>query len=97
MTMSLTKQEVAWVAHLSRIDLSDEMAEKMAGQLSQVLDYIAQLNEADTANVAPMSHAGGLANVFREDAPVPSLSPDQALRNAPDRAGDYFRVPRVIE
>ena len=95
--MSLTKQEVAWVAHLSRIDLSDEMAEKMAGQLSQVLDYIAQLNEADTANVAPMSHAGGLANVFREDAPAPSLPPDDALRNAPDRAGDYFRVPRVIE
>lgn len=95
--MSLTKKEVAWVAHLSRIELSDAMAEKMAGQLRQVLDYIAQLNEADTSNVEPMSHAGGLANVFRDDAPAPSLTPDQALRNAPDRAEGYFRVPRVIE
>ena len=95
--MSLTKQEVAWVAHLSRIELSDEMAEKMAGQLSQVLDYIAQLNEADTSAVEPMSHSGALANVFRDDTPAPSLPRDAALRNAPDRAEGYFRVPRVIE
>ncbi len=95
--MALTAKEVAWVAHLARIELSEEMAGRMAGQLSQVLDYIAQLNEADTSETPPMSHAGGLSNVFREDAPGMSLPREEALRNAPESAEGFFRVPRVIE
>lgn len=95
--MALTKEEVSWVAHLSRLEISDELAEKMAHQLSRVLDYIAKLNELDTDNVEPLSHPGELANVFREDVPTNSLEHENALKNAPDRLKGFFRVPRVIE
>ena len=95
--MGLTKQEVAWVAHLARLEIGDDMAEKMAGQLSQVLDYIAKLNELDTSGVEPMSHPGALANVFRDDVPAGSLGRDAALKNAPSQVKGFFRVPRVIE
>ena len=95
--MALTKEEVAHVALLSRLELSDDMAEKMADQLSRVLDYIAKLNELDTERVEPLSHPGALSNVFRDDAPKPSLAVREALKNAPDKANGFFRVPRVIE
>ena len=95
--MRLTKDEVKHVALLSRLDLSDEMVETMAAQLSQVLDYIAKLNELDTTAVEPMSHPGALSNVLRDDALAESLDRKAALRNAPDRAEGFFRVPRVIE
>ena len=95
--MGLSKQEVDRVAHLARLDLSDEMAEKMAGQLSQVLDLFAKLNELDTAGVEPLSHPGALASVLRDDVPAGSLPREAALQNAPDAADGFFRVPRVIE
>ena len=95
--MGLTRKEVEWIAHLARLELTEEMAEKMADQLSQVLDYIAKLDAADTSGVEPMSHSGALSNVFREDVPSPSLDREAALRNAPEQSGGYFRVPRVIE
>ena len=95
--MGLTRKEVEWIAHLARLELTDEMAGKMADQLSQVLDYIAKLNAADTTGVEPMPHSNAPANVFRGDIPAASLDRAAALRNAPDQAGGYFRVPRVIE
>ena len=95
--MGLSKQEVDRVAHLARLELSEEMAEKMAGQLNQVLDLFAKLNELDTTGVEPLSHPGALASVLREDVPTGSLPPEAALRNAPDAADGFFRVPRVIE
>ena len=95
--MGLSKKEVDWVAHLARLDLPEEMAEKMAGQLSQILDLFAKLNELDTANVEPLSHPGALAGVLRDDVPTGSLPREAALRNAPDAADGFFRVPRVIE
>ena len=95
--MSLSKKEVDAVAHLARLDISEEMAEKMAGQLNQVLDLIAKLNELDTSGVEPLSHPGALASVWRDDVPAGSLPRESALRNAPDAADGFFRVPRVIE
>ena len=95
--MPLGKKELAWVAHLARLELTDEMAGQMADQLSSILDYIEKLNELDTSDVAPMSHPGSLTNVFRDDEPTGSLPRDQALKNAPDRHEGFFRVPRVIE
>lgn len=94
--MALSKEDICHVAHLSRLELSDMMAVKMAGQLSRMLDYFAKLNELDTDSTEPMSHPGALSNVFREDAPKPSLSVEEALKNAPDRQAGCFRVPRVI-
>jgi aspartyl-tRNA(Asn)/glutamyl-tRNA(Gln) amidotransferase subunit C len=94
--MSLTKKELEHVALLSRLELSDEAAMKLAGQLGKVLDYVAKLSELKTDDVAPMTHPHDVSNVFREDEVAPSLSAEEALRNAPDRAGGCFRVPRVI-
>ena len=95
--MAMTPKDVAWVAHLARLELSAEMAEKMTAQLSAVLDYIAKLDELDTDGVEPLSHPGALHGVFREDEPAASLDRADALRNAPDQADGCFRVPRVIE
>jgi len=82
---------------LARLELAEETLAMMTMQLSQVLDYIAKLNELDTDEVEPLSHPGELSNVLRDDVPTASLSNDQALRNAPDRQNGFFRVPRVIE
>ena len=95
--MGLSKEEVDRVAHLARLDLSEEMAGKMAGQLSQVLELVAKLNELDTTGVEPLSHPGALASVMRDDVPAGSLPSEAALQNAPDAAEGFFRVPRVIE
>ena len=91
--MGLSKKEVDAVAHLARLDISDEMAEKMAGQLSQVLDLIAKLNELDTTGVEPLSHPGALASVLRDDVPAGSLPRES---RAPERAGRGRRLlPRA--
>ena len=70
--MALSKEEVERVALLARLELSEEMAAKMAAQLNQVLDYVAKLNELDTSRTEPMSHPGAPANVFRDDTPTGS-------------------------
>lgn len=95
--MGLSKEEIERVAHLARLELSDEMAGKMSAQLSAVLNYITKLNELDTTGVEPLSHPGALSGVFREDVPGASLEREKALQNAPDQANGCFRVPRVIE
>ena len=95
--MGLSKEEIAWVAHLSRLELSDDAMERMSAQLSRVLDYIEKLNELDTSDVEPMSHPGALSSVFRDDVPSGSLDLESALKNAPERDEDFFRVPRAIE
>ena len=95
--MGLSKQEVAWVAHLARLELSDQMTEKMSEQLTRVLDYIAKLNELDTSQVEAMSHPGTLSNVFRDDTPTGSPDRKESLKNAPAELKGFFKVPRVIE
>ena len=93
----ITRKQVEYVADLSRIELTEEEKEKFAGQLGKIVEYVEQLNELDVSRVEPMSHAVELQNVQREDAVKPSLTPDEALANAPDRKDGFFRVPKVIE
>lgn len=69
----------------------------MRVQLNGILGYIETLNGLDTSNVEPTSHAVPVVNVMRDDEPGPCLPRDEALQNAPDRAGEFFRVPRIIE
>jgi aspartyl-tRNA(Asn)/glutamyl-tRNA(Gln) amidotransferase subunit C len=88
---------VEHVARLSRLALSDAEVETMRAQLNGILRYIEKLNALDTANVEPTSHAVPVVNVMRDDVPGPCLPRDEALQNAPDRAGEFFRVPRIIE
>ena len=95
--MPLTPEEVDHVALLARLKLGPEQRERFTTQLNSILEHFEQLQQIDTTGVPPMSHAVPMSNVLREDEPAPSLSPDEALRNAPDRDRDCFRVPRVIE
>jgi aspartyl-tRNA(Asn)/glutamyl-tRNA(Gln) amidotransferase subunit C len=69
----------------------------MRSQLDAILSYIDKLRELDTADVEPTSHAIPMTNVMRDDEPRPSFPNEAMLSNAPDRDGDFFRVPRIIE
>jgi aspartyl-tRNA(Asn)/glutamyl-tRNA(Gln) amidotransferase subunit C len=89
--------EVKQVAKLSRLDLSGADLADMAKQLSAILEYIDQLKQLDTDGVEPMAHPLPIQNVFRADEPGHSLPVDEALRNAPNRIGDFFGVPAVLE
>lgn len=95
--MSLTPDEVRWVAHLARLELSDAELETMTRQLSAILDYVRQLQEVPTEGVEPLAHPLPMHNVFRDDAPAPSLPVDAALANAPQRHGDFYSVPAVLD
>ncbi len=91
------KMNVEHIAHLARLALSAEEAEKFGRQLGSILTYVEKLGELDTSDIEPTSHTLPIDNVMREDAVRPSLPKDDALANAPDRAENFYRVPRIIE
>jgi aspartyl-tRNA(Asn)/glutamyl-tRNA(Gln) amidotransferase subunit C len=95
--MSLSLDQVRTVAKLARLDLSDADLARIQPQLSAILDYVDQLQKLDTDGVEPLAHPLDMRNVFRDDEPSPSLSVDEALANAPSRAGEYFGVPAVFD
>ena len=89
--MKITIDMVESVASLGRLEYSEAEMETLTKQLDGILTYVEKLNELDTTGVEPTSHVLRISNVFREDAPRPSLSQDDALGNAPDRAGENRR------
>ena len=93
--MSVTRENVEYVAALARLSLSESEKEKFTHQLNGILAYVEKLNELDTTNVAPLEHVLDLSDVTRDDAVTPSLSREEALKNAPDRTEKFFRVPSV--
>lgn len=95
--MSLSADDVRWVAHLARLELSAEESATITQQLSAILEYVDQLNQVNTEGVEPLAHPLPLQNVFREDEPAPSLPVDVALANAPRRQGDFYGVPAVLD
>ncbi len=95
--MGISIEQVEHIARLARLGLSDEEKVLYTGQLSKILEYIEKLNELDTSGVEPTSHVVQLSNVMREDVPKESLPLEEALRNAPDRKGPFYRVPPIIE
>jgi len=95
--MSLTLDQVRWVAHLARLDLGEAELEIMTRQLSAILEYVDQLQKINTDQVEPLAHPLPIHDVFRPDEPAPSLPVDAALQNAPDRRGDFYGVPAVLE
>ena len=95
--MAITREEVLHVARLARLSLPEAEAERLREQLSAILDYVKQLDRLDTAGVTPTSHAVETGTPFREDVAVPFPDKEALLANAPDREGDAFRVPRIIE
>jgi aspartyl-tRNA(Asn)/glutamyl-tRNA(Gln) amidotransferase subunit C len=95
--MPLSRNEVLKVGALSRIRLTDAEVERLASQLSSILEYVDKLRELTTDDVEPLAHALPIHNVLRTDEPRPGLAPEQALAGAPESAGDFFRVPRVLD
>jgi aspartyl-tRNA(Asn)/glutamyl-tRNA(Gln) amidotransferase subunit C len=95
--MSLTPEQVRWVTHLARLQLSDAELETMTRQLSAILDYVGQLQQLETDSVEPLAHPLPIHNVFRNDEPEPSLPVDKALQNAPDHRENFYGVPAVLE
>ena len=95
--MKISLKEVDHIARLARLRLSGEDPMVYARQLSDILAYIDNLNELDTSDVEPTSHVLPMRNVFRGDVPEESLSVEDALRNAPLKKENFYRVPKIIE
>jgi aspartyl-tRNA(Asn)/glutamyl-tRNA(Gln) amidotransferase subunit C len=101
--MRITDTDVAYVADLANLDLTDQERKRMLRDLNSILEYIDRLNELDTANVPPMaqtviqSSAASAKSDLRPDELQPCLPHQAALANAPDSDGEFFRVPKVIE
>jgi len=95
--MAITKEQVLHVAQLAHLDLTDEEVDRFREQLSAILDAVSKVSELDLSDVPPTSHPLELVNVWRDDEPRPSLSLHEVFANAPERDGDFFRVPPTGE
>lgn len=95
--MKLTREEVAKAALLARLRLTSEEQEQLTGQLDKILQYMEKLDQLDTANVEPFTHAVDTVNALREDKILNRPAIDALLANAPERDGGFFKVPKIIE
>jgi aspartyl-tRNA(Asn)/glutamyl-tRNA(Gln) amidotransferase subunit C len=95
--MSLSAKDVRQVAKLARLELTDDELARMGDQLNRILGYVELIQKLNTDGVEPLAHPLPVRNVFRDDEPAPSLPIDEALSNAPSRAGDCFGVPAVFD
>ena len=95
--MTLSADDVEYLATLARIGLSDAEKRDLGSQLDAILDHVSQLQKVDTSQLSPTAQVGNLQNVWREDQERPSLSAERALGNAPDRDEDHFRVGAIQE
>ena len=90
--MSVTIKDV----ELARLEFNESEKQKLTHELNEILKYVEKLDELDTSNVEPLSHVIELSNVFRDDVVKPSISTEEALKNAPAKKDTFFRVPKVI-
>jgi len=94
--MAISIQDVEHVASLAKLSFTGEEKRKLASELSEILAYMDQLNSLDTESIEPLSHVIALDNVSRADELRPGLEREEALKNAPARTEEFFRVPKVI-
>ncbi|EAX48986.1 glutamyl-tRNA(Gln) amidotransferase, C subunit [Thermosinus carboxydivorans Nor1] len=95
--MKISRKDVEQVALLSRLEISDQEAERFTQQLNAILEYMDVLNKVDTEGIEPTAHVLPLKNVLREDRVQPSLDRRLALSNAPEEEEGYFKVPKILE
>lgn len=95
--MKITEEKVRALAHLARLEFEGEALEEIRSDLENIVAMCEQLNGLDTEGVAPLIYMTDAVNVLREDVVHQEISHDEALRNAPARDSDYFRVPKVID
>ena len=91
------KIDVAYVAELARLELTDEEKSVFQPQLEGIVGYVEKIASVDVSGVEPMMHGRPLVNAFREDEVRPSLPVETALGNAPKRVGDEFLLPKIVE
>jgi aspartyl-tRNA(Asn)/glutamyl-tRNA(Gln) amidotransferase subunit C len=95
--MSLDKDTVKNIAFLARIKVPDEDLEPLAGELSNIIGWVEQLSEVDTDGIEPMTSVADMELFRREDVVSDGGIPEKVLANAPDREGNFYTVPKVIE
>jgi aspartyl-tRNA(Asn)/glutamyl-tRNA(Gln) amidotransferase subunit C len=95
--MAATEFDIKYVAHLARLALTPDEEKKLSDQLGHILGYVEKLKQVDVSNVEPTAHAVPMVNITRADEIRPSLSSEDALRNAPNQSGGLFIVPKVVE
>ncbi len=95
--MKITKKDALKTALLSGIALEEEEGEKLAEQLSKILDYVEKINELDTDNIEPTNHILDINNVFRDDTIKESIPPEEVVKNAPKKFGTFIVVPKVLD
>jgi aspartyl-tRNA(Asn)/glutamyl-tRNA(Gln) amidotransferase subunit C len=91
--MAITREDVLHVAELARLELTEEEIERLGAQLDAILEAVGKVSELELEDVPPTSHPLDLVNVWAEDEPRASLTAEEALANAPEREGGFFRVP----
>ena len=92
-----TADDVKGLAKLARLNLSEEETTRLKRELPNIIEYVQQIDKANTDNVEPMSHSHGAVNVMRDDKAESLLESEEALANAPDRSGRFIRVPIIID
>ena len=95
--MAAAEIDIKYVAHLARLHLTPDEEKKLGEQLGGILGYIEKLKQIDVSGVEPTAHAVPLTNITRPDEIRPSLTQDEALRNAPAKANGLFIVPKIVE
>jgi len=95
--MTIGRKDVEYLALLARVELTSEELQRFVPQLDEILTYVEKLKKANIEGIPPTSHVLEMTNVFREDQVQPCLPVEEVLKNAPEKEGPFFKVPRIIE
>ncbi|HQR42818.1 MAG TPA: Asp-tRNA(Asn)/Glu-tRNA(Gln) amidotransferase subunit GatC [Gemmatales bacterium] len=95
--MAVSANDIRWVAHLARLEFAESELAHFTDQFNNILKYVDQLRSVPTEGVEPLAHALPIHNCFREDVVSTSLPRDEALANAPDKRGEFYGVPAVLD
>lgn len=95
--MKITEETVDHIAHLSRLEFEGEAKKEIQANLERIITFMDKLQEVDTEGVEPLIFMSSEVNRLREDAPVTTVSQEEALKNAPKKDSDYFRIPKVLD
>ncbi len=94
--MKITKEEVEKLAHLARLEFNEEEKEKMVEDMDKILGFVEKINELDLEGVKPLVYMSEEENILRKDEIKQEVTKEEALKNAPDKDTDYFKVPKVV-
>jgi len=94
---AISREEVAHLARLSRLAVTEQELDQFAGQLDVILQSVARIGDVAAEDIPPTSHSVPLTNIYRDDVVQPCLTQEEALSGAPDSAEGRFRVPRILD